>query len=363
MIFVGSLKYSPVYKSHCCAFGKVCQESGYPVKYLFSHEYEWMLPPSVKEKTVFVGGSTSIFSMLKDTLNVKNIQLINKVFSKEKPTHVYLHNYHLLNHSISKACRKYGGKFIYHDHEPYVENKRAHGGFQRYWLYLNEYMEAKLLRKTDVAIVSSKEGSRLFDMAYPWFQGRKVGVPLMYEDIVENSEFLQERKYITFVGPPVPAKGPEIFLNIVDYAASQSLSWSFLLVSREKITDSKFLNKSNLSIYHKERISDEEYGELMQRSLVVLTPYKRETQSSVVLVSYMHGTPVVSSNVGGLPEFVNNGQTGFLVDENAPVEEWVEAIGHAMKDSQVMSANCRRYFVENFSGENWRKYVDDALFA
>jgi len=361
LIYVGSLKYSPVYKSHCCAFGKECEELGYPVKYLFSHEYAWMLPQSVKEKTVFVGRSTSISSMLKDTLNAKNVRLINKVFSQEKPTHVYLHNYHLLNHAVAKACREYGGKFIYHAHEPCVENKRAHGGFQRYWLYLNEYMEAKLLRKTDVAVVSSKEGSRLFDKAYPWFNGRKVEIPLIYEDTFENSASSQERRYITFVGPPVPAKGPEIFLKIVDYAASHGFGWSFMLVSREKITDAKFLNKSNLSIYYKERISDEEYGELMRRSLAVLAPYKRETQSSVVLVSYMHGTPVVSSNVGGLPEFVSYGKTGYIVNENARVEEWVEAIGRILKDSKAMRTNCRSYFVENFSEKNWKKHLDATL--
>jgi len=181
-IYVGSLQYSPVYKSHCCAFGKVCEETGYSVRYLFSREYEWMLPLSVKEKTIFIGRSNSIFSMLKDTLNLKNIRLINKVFLRDEPTHVYLHNYHLLNHFISRLCKKSGCKFIYHAHEPYVEDKRAHGGFQQYWLHLNEYMNAKLLGYTDVAIVSSKEGSRLFDKAYPWFQGKKVEVPLMHED-------------------------------------------------------------------------------------------------------------------------------------------------------------------------------------
>jgi glycosyltransferase involved in cell wall biosynthesis len=357
---VGSLKYSPVYKSHCCAFGKACEESGYAVKYLFSYEYEWMLPEMIKEKTVFVGHSTGISSMLQDTGNLKNVRLISKVFEKEKPSHVYLHNYHLLNHSIAKSCRKHGGKFIYHAHEPYVENKRAHGGFHHYWLYLNEYMISRLLRNADVAVVSSKEGSRLFDKAYPWFQGRKMEVPLMYEDAAENLRS-EERKYLTFVGPPVPAKGPEIFSSIVDYAAEHDLDWSFLLISREKVTDRRFLDKDNLLIYHKERISDEEYGTLMKRSFAVLTPYKRETQSSVVLVSYMYGTPVVSSDVGGLPEFVSDGRTGYVVGEAARVGEWVEAIGRTLKDEQVMSANCRRYFVENFSGKNWGKYLGDML--
>jgi len=353
--------YSPVYKSHCCAFGKACEESGYSIRYLFSREYEWMLSKQVKEKTVFIGSSTSILSMLEDTLNLKNIRSINEIFSKDEPTHVYLHNYHLLNHFIARMCKRHGCRLVYHAHEPYVEKKGAHGGLQHYWLYLSEYMEARLLRNTDVAIVSSKEGSRLFDKVYPWFQGRKVEIPLMYEDLWGDVDPLDERKYITFVGPPVPAKGPEIFLRIVDYAANNNLGWSFLLISRSELNDPRFPNKSNLLIFYKKRISDEEFGGLIRRSLVVLTPYKRETQSSVILVSYMYGTPVVSSNVGGLPEFVSYGKTGYLVDEDAPVEEWIEGINYTMRNFSKMTVNCRNYFVENFAGKNWRKNLNDIL--
>lgn len=361
MIFVGSLKYSPVYKSHCCAFGEACEESGYKIKYLFSREYEWMLSKEIKEKTIFIGNSTSIKSMLKDTINLKNILLINEIIMKYKPTHIYLHNYHFLNHFISGLFKNSKYKFIYHVHEPYTENKSAHGGTQQYWLYLNEFMEAKLIHDTNIAVVSSKEGSRLFDKTYPWFKGEKVEIPLLYEDLGKEVDFTTQHNYITFIGPPVPAKGPDIFLKIVDYAAEHNLGWSFLLVSREKITDPRFLNKSNLSIFHKERISDEEFGSLIRNSFVVITPYKRETQSSVILVSHMYGTPVVSSNVGGLPEFVNHGKTGYLVNVNAPVENWIEGINYIVNNLSTMTVNCRNYFVENFSGKNWKKYINNIL--
>jgi hypothetical protein len=111
MIYVGSLKYSPVYKSHCCAFGEACEESGYSIRYLFSREYEWMLSKRVKEKAVFIGRSTSILSMLKDTLNLKNIKTINEIFSKDPKPIVYLHNYHLLNNLIARMCERYELRF------------------------------------------------------------------------------------------------------------------------------------------------------------------------------------------------------------------------------------------------------------
>lgn len=361
MIVVGSLKFSPVYKSHCCAFGKACEEAGYPVSYLFSHEYAWMLSEDVKEKTLFIGGSVDIPSMLKDTLSFRNIRAISKAFSKDKITHVYMHNYHFLNHYIAKSCRKNGCKFIYHAHEPYVENKSAHGGLQQYWLHLNEFAEERLLKNTDVAVVSSKEASRLFEEHCSWFKGKRVQIPLMYEDLGVEAATINERKYITFVGPPVPAKGPEIFLKIVDYSSKHSLGLSFLLISRMKIKDSEYRERDNLTVFCRERMSDEEFGDLIRKSLMVLTPYKRETQSSVVLVSYMYGTPVVSSDVGGIPEFVNHGKTGYLVSMGSSIEEWINGIFFVLENHHKMTVNCRNYFVETSSGKNWGQYLSDLL--
>ncbi len=359
MIYVGSLEYSPVYKSLCCAFGKACEEEGYSVRYLFSHEYAWLLDKNVREKTVFIGHSRSISSMLRDTLSLANRRKIQTIFLRDKPSHFYMHNYHLLNNLIAGLSRKHGCHFICHVHEPYVKNKKAHGGFQRYWLYLSEYMEKRLLENTDVAIVSSTEASRIFDERYNWFRGKKVEVPLLFEDI--NDVCTQnKRKYVSFIGPPVPAKGPKIFLKILDYSAKHNLNWSFLLISRSRIDDPLFKNRENLEIFYNSG-SDIEFRGLIGNSYLVLAPYTRETQSAGILMSYMCGTPVVSSNVGGLPEFVATGETGCLVDVNAPVEKWIEGISYTFKNFQKMSVKSRQYFVTNFSGKNWKKYFNDIL--
>lgn len=355
-IYVGSLKYSPVFKSHCCAFGKACEEKGYLVRYLFSHEYGWMLSREIKEKTTFVGRSTSISSMLKDALSVKSRKRIRKIFSRYQPTHVYMHNFHFLNNYIAKLSKRHNCTFIYHVHEPYVQNKKAHGGFHQYWLYLFEHFQGKLLENTDIAIVSSKMASNLFDLRYPNFSGKKMLIPLMYEDLGDCD--MRIREYVTFVGPPVPAKNPEKFLEMVRYSNDNNLNLRFLLISRSKVKDIRYFREENLQIFSKQRISDEEFGELIKGSVVVVTPYKRETQSSVILVSYGYGTPVVSSDVGGLSEFVYHQKTGYFVDVDANAEKWIEGINYVQKNLAILSGNCRKYFVENFSGKNWEKYLD-----
>lgn len=359
-IYVGSLKYSPVFKSHCCAFGAACERKGHSVRYLFSYEYEWMLSHELKEKTVFIGHSVSIFSMLKDALSIKNKKRIKRIFEKDKPSHVYMHNYHFLNHYIASLSKKNNCKFVYHTHEPFVQNKAAHGGIHQYWLYLFEYRQGKLLQNTDVAVVSSSAASSLFDLRYPNYSGKKMMIPLMYDDLGGSESGVQDREYVTFVGPLVPAKNPEKFLEIVRYSKARDLGLKFLLISRSMVKDARFFQEKNLEIFFRERICDEEFGNLIKQSKAVLTPYKRETQSSVILVSYMYGTPVVSSNVGGLPEFVFHKKTGYLLDIDSNVDEWVNGITYVQKNLSL-SKDCRQFFVENFSGDNWKKYLDDLL--
>jgi len=360
-IYVGSLKYSPVFKSHCCAFGEACEKKGYSVNYLFSREYKWMLPEKIEAKTTFIGHSINISSMLKDALSFKNRERIRKIFSQGQPSHVYMHNYHFLNHYIAKLSKRHDCIFIYHTHEPYVQDKKAHGGFHQYWLYLFEYFQEKLLENTDIAVVSSNMASHLFDLRYPGFSGRKMLIPLMYEDLGDSDSGMQDREYITFVGPPVPAKNPEKLLELVRFSNQNNLGLRFLLISRSKIKAVKYLREKDLQIFSKERITDEEFGELIKRSIAVLTPYRRETQSSVILVSYMYGTPVVSSDVGGLPEFVSHGKTGYLLDVDAEVEEWIKGISHIQRNFTRLSKNCRKWFVQNYSGKNWEKYLGDIL--
>ena len=70
--------------------------------------------------------------------------------------------------------------------------------------------------------------------------------------------------------------------------------------------------KSTFEIYNK-FISHEEVSELFQRASVVVLPYIDASQSGIVPIAYAFKKPVVVTNVGSIPEVVDDGKTGFIV--------------------------------------------------
>ncbi|MDT8307778.1 MAG: glycosyltransferase [Anaerolineae bacterium] len=60
-------------------------------------------------------------------------------------------------------------------------------------------------------------------------------------------------------------------------------------------------------------IPDEELSAYLHAADVVVAPYRDATQSAVVQLAFGHGRPVITTDVGGLAEAVEDGRTGLVV--------------------------------------------------
>jgi glycosyltransferase involved in cell wall biosynthesis len=60
-------------------------------------------------------------------------------------------------------------------------------------------------------------------------------------------------------------------------------------------------------------VPDNEVQEYFSTADVVVAPYVRATQSAAISTAYAFDKPVIATNVGGLPEMVLHGKTGYLV--------------------------------------------------
>lgn len=82
---------------------------------------------------------------------------------------------------------------------------------------------------------------------------------------------------------------------------------------------------------HNEYIPDSEVARYFRQSSIVVLPYTEATQSAVIPVAYTFARPVVATNVGGLPDLVDDGRTGLLIPPRNE-KALAEAIIKLLKD-------------------------------
>lgn len=98
-------------------------------------------------------------------------------------------------------------------------------------------------------------------------------------------------------------------------------------------------------------LTEAEVAEYFARAHAAVLPYRSATGSGVVAVAYHYDKPVVVTRVGGLPDVVVDGETGYVVEPESP-EDLARAIERlASADLGAMAANVDRHKRENMS---WR---------
>jgi glycosyltransferase involved in cell wall biosynthesis len=120
-------------------------------------------------------------------------------------------------------------------------------------------------------------------------------------------------------------------------------------------------------IIHNEYISEERAAEYFRSASVVVLPYIEASQSGVIPLAYSAAKPVVATTVGGLPEMVEDGHTGYLV---APRDsaQLAEAITRLLLDKQLrrqigangkrkIEAECSPYLVAQKTLDVYRRAI------
>ncbi len=140
----------------------------------------------------------------------------------------------------------------------------------------------------------------------------------------ESLEFLRldpSRKYLLFFGMIRKYKGLELLINAFSLVLNKEL---ILIVAGEFYENKDYylqvarnLGVLNRIIFTDRYIPDEEVKYYFSVAETVVQPYLSATQSGVTQIAYQFDCPMVVTNVGGLPEIVTDGKTGFICNQNA----------------------------------------------
>jgi glycosyltransferase involved in cell wall biosynthesis len=111
---------------------------------------------------------------------------------------------------------------------------------------------------------------------------------------------------------------------------------------------------------HNEFVSRDLSADLFRRASVVVLPYAEASQSGVLAFAYTFGKPVVVTNVGSLPEVVDEGETGLVVPPK-DTQALAEAVVAILKDPGQRHAMGRKAYEKATTDLSWDRIAEQTL--
>lgn len=212
------------------------------------------------------------------------------------------------------------------------------------------------LKKADYCIVHSKEDESnlvelLPDMKYlrtvhPTYSAFKMR-DISRQQARDELGISKDEKMLLFFGLVRKYKGLKHLIKALPKIVKENKNAKLWIVGDFGADKEEYLNlikEEKMDEYIVIRdgyIPDQEVEPYFAAADINVCPYESATQSGIVQIAYGFGLPVLVTEVGGLPEVVANGKTGYVVKPFDP-----EAIANAICD----------YF-ENDRQEVFRKNV------
>ena len=157
-------------------------------------------------------------------------------------------------------------------------------------------------------------------------------------DVIEEKQTLGLQPngiVVGFVGWLLPIKGPMHLLNALSKVWPEHPDVSLVFIGKGDLDVD--LRSRVLELRADDRVKffgwRDDIETIMQIIDLLVLPSLNEGMGRVVVEAMAAGKPVVASNVGGIPDLVVHGQTGFLVPP-ADEDALAEAIAHLVNDPE-----------------------------
>jgi glycosyltransferase involved in cell wall biosynthesis len=214
-------------------------------------------------------------------------------------------------------------------HEKRFFDARANKFFLKYndgFIVMSDAVLADLL--------SLKPDAKYMRVNHPVYN--QFGDTLPREEALKKLKLDPSNKYMLFFGFIRDYKGLDLLIEAMNHLPEDH----HLIVAGEvygsfekytkMIDDSKLNDRVHLFNHY---ISDDEVTLYFSASDACVLPYKSATQSGITAISHHFNLPVIATDVGGLKETIEHGETGLIVSE---------------PKSQLISDAILSYYANNF---------------
>ena len=100
-------------------------------------------------------------------------------------------------------------------------------------------------------------------------------------------------------------------------------------------------------------MGDAEAIDLFARCSVVVLPYRDATQSALIAAAYFFRKPVIVTRSGALPEYVNDGVTGWIIEPGNPqaLADCLRRVWQVREQTQRMGEAGRAWYESQYQSE------------
>mgnify|MGYP001595155091 CR=1 FL=1 len=301
---------------------------------------------------------------LVDLVNPLSRAAIRQVIQDENPDVIFTHNLKGIGVSIGGEIQRQGVPHVHtlHDVQLSVPSGLLIAGEEERWLnrsFLRRWYErlaSREIGRPDLVLSPSKfladfyrargmfKDTRLEVLANPLPSQRQVTVPK--ERIPGSTRFL-------YVGQLEEHKGVRLMLEALD-ACGEGFE---LHVAGEGTlaTEMAARAKRDPRVFYHGFVSFDHVVDLLKVTDAALVPSVcYENSPTVIYESFMVGVPVIGSRIGGIPELIQDGETGLLVESGS-----VEALTRAMRrihderevwwgKTDAIRAHAKQYSIERY---------------
>ncbi len=273
-----------------------------------------------------------------DIFNFYSYFQIKKILKRIKPDLIITHNLKGMGYLIPRAVFSLGIKHFHtlHDVQLAVPSGLLIKGEENDWknigwpARLYQKINKKLFSYPEV-IISPSRWLLDFYKNKGFFKNQKTKIiPNPFSQIADPVFFAKQqsrpfqpvqksdsRFKFLYVGQLEKHKGI-VFLLKVFKKVPQDFCFFIAGDGREKQTVLKFSEKDKRIKYLGKLSQEEVFRQYKQADLTVVPSLCWENSPSVIYESFMAGTPVLASRLGGILEIVNEGENGFLFKAGSP---------------------------------------------
>jgi len=171
----------------------------------------------------------------------------------------------------------------------------------------------------------------------------------------------EEDNTLLFFGRIEEYKGLEYLITAVNEVSRHYPNVKLIIAGAGNFEKYRQLlgKKINFEV-HNRFITDDEVPIFFQRAKIVILPHIECTQTGIIPIAYAFKKPVITTNVGSIPELVDDGKTGFIVPPMDP-KALKNMIINLLSDEHLRMEMGENAYIKMRKDMSWEKISNNLI--